>query len=320
MARLLYFAFPTGPVHGGHKMILRHVETLRELGFDALCVIGPQHVVPTWLDHAAPVVRRFEFRPDDVLVLPDDAHDTIRRTPPLGLRTVIMVQGPYLMAALSLGALDGFPAERPPTFMPIGRRAADIVRRLYPAAPIEIVPCFADERRFRPHAAKQPLVVGMPKKRPFETTAIKALFGKLHPEHREFAWRELTGLREPEVAEALGAAALHLSLARLEGLGIANLEAMASGAVCAGFLGQGGEEYATPDNGFWVPDDDLMAAADALAQAADLVRAGGAPLRRMLEAGHETAAQWSYARFRERLEAAWMRLAPDARLRDGPLG
>jgi hypothetical protein len=320
MARLLYFAFPTGPVHGGHKMILRHVETLRDLGFDALCVIGPQHVVPTWLEHSAPIVRHFEFRPDDVLVLPDDAHDTIGRTPKLGLRTVILVQGPYLMSALSLGALDSLPAENPPTFMTVGQGVADFVRRLYPAAAIEVVPCFADERRFRPAAAKQPVIVCMPKKRRFEVNAIRGLFRKLHPAHAGLAWRELLDRPEPEAAQALASAALHLSLARLEGLGIANLEAMASGAVCAGFLGRGGEEYATPDNGFWAPDDDLMAAADALAQAADLVRTGGAPLRRLLDAGHETAARWSYAHFRERLEATWMRLAPDARLRDGPLG
>ncbi len=97
------------------------------------------------------------------------------------------------------------------------------------------------------------------------------------------------------------------------------LEAMAAGCVCAGFTGVGGDEYATPDNGFWVPNEDCEAAADALALAADLSQTGGAPLRLMLEAGHETARQWSYAAFRVALEEVWMRLAPEARLREGPL-
>ena len=65
----------------------------------------------------------------------------------------------------------------------------------------------------------------------------------------------------------------------MESVGLTTLEAMASGCVCAGFTGIGGRQYATPDNGFWVDDDDCMAAADALAQAISLVREGGAPLR-----------------------------------------
>ena len=59
--------------------------------------------------------------------------------------------------------------------------------------------------------------------------------------------------------------------------------------------------------------------ADALATAADLVKTGGAPLARHIEAGRETAARWSHAAFRTALEAFWMTHAPEARLREGPL-
>jgi glycosyltransferase involved in cell wall biosynthesis len=99
----------------------------------------------------------------------------------------------------------------------------------------------------------------------------------------------------------------------MESVGLTTLEALASGCVCAGFTGGGGRQYATPDNGFWVEEDDCLAAADAVAQAISLVRSGGAPLRRYVEAGLATAQQWSYAAFRAELEAAWSRLAPEAR-------
>ncbi len=89
---------------------------------------------------------------------------------------------------------------------------------------------------------------------------------------------------------------------------------MASECICAGFTGVGGWEYATLDNGFWVPDDDYIAAADALAQAADLVATGGPALRAMKDAGRETAAQWSYSVFLEALERVWTDLAPEARI------
>jgi glycosyltransferase involved in cell wall biosynthesis len=97
------------------------------------------------------------------------------------------------------------------------------------------------------------------------------------------------------------------------------LEAMAAGALCAGFTGIGGLEYATPENGFWVAEDDCEAAADALAEACAIATSGGPELARRLEAGYETARQWSYAAFLRQLEETWMRLAPDARLKSGPL-
>jgi hypothetical protein len=70
----------------------------------------------------------------------------------------------------------------------------------------------------------------------------------------------------------------------------------AAGRICAGFTGVGGREFARPENGFWVPEDDCIAAADALADAADLVRAGGPALNRRREAGYETARQWVLCR------------------------
>jgi glycosyltransferase involved in cell wall biosynthesis len=176
-----------------------------------------------------------------------------------------------------------------------------------------VVRCFADERLFRPAAAKQGAVVFAPRKRPVEARAIARMFRTLHPEHAELAWIPMENRTEVEVANAMGRAALFLSLSRLESVGMTTLEAMASGCVCGGFLGLGGTEYATPENGFWVPEDDCEAAADAMAEAAALVRAGGPALQRRLDAGFETARAWSHAVFRDELEAAWMQLAPEFR-------
>lgn len=152
-----------------------------------------------------------------------------------------------------------------------------------------------------------------PRKRQSEAKIIQAFFKKVHARHAALPWSEITNLAEREVARALGSSSLFLSLSRFESVGMTPLEAMASGAICAGFTGIGGREFATDANGFWVPEDDCEAAADALAEAADLVATGGAPLRQMREAAFETAQQWSYARFVTALEDVWTRLAPEAR-------
>lgn len=184
---------------------------------------------------------------------------------------------------------------------------------------MEPVPCFADERVFRPGAAKAPAVACAPRKRPLEAQAIQAMFRRFHPRHAAIGWSALEEASEATVAEVFARSALFLSLSRLESVGMTPLEAMASGCVCAGFTGIGGRDFATPENGFWVPEDDCEAAADALAEAADVVRAAGPELARRIEAGRATADLWSYARFRTALEAAWMRLAPEARVSAGPL-
>jgi len=315
MARIVYLAFPTGAVSGGQKMILRHVETLRDLGFGAVVWRRADAAAPAWLDHGAPMEAGGGFRPDDILVVPDDAPNALRQTQALPNRRVVLCQNQFTLASLGVEALPPAPA---PTFLTVGRIAAQAIRSLYPDATIEVAPCFADERRFGP-AAKADAVVYSPRKRPLEGRAIRNLLPRLHPAHAAVPWIALEGAHEAEVARVMAGSTLFLSLSRLESVGMTPLEAMASGCLVAGFTGIGGEDYATPENGIWAPEDDCWAAAHALAQAADLARTGGPALAARIEAGRATAAAWSYANFREALEAAWMRLAPEARLRSGAL-
>lgn len=320
MPRIVYYGFPTGRIQGGMKMILRHVETLRDLGFDAVFATTPEAVMPEWLDHRAPVHRAFPVQRGDVLVIPEDAANALgqamRRDPE---RTIVFTQNQYIFGAFAVDALAPFAAGRPPRFLAVGRILAGVVGRAFPQSEVELVPCFADERLFRPGRERQPDIAYVPKKRTLEPQVIAAYFKRFYPQHANRPWREVAGLREPEVARTFAAAEIYLSLSRFESVGMATLEAMASGCVCAGFTGIGGREYATPANGFWVPEDDCEAAVDALARAADLVLTGGPPLDRYREAAQDTASQWSYARFRAALEEVWMRLAPEARVKDGPL-
>jgi hypothetical protein len=314
MSRIVYIVYANGAVQGGQKMAIRHVETLRELGFDAVCRLSGPSTPPTWLSHKV----QFEFNspilPDDILVVPEDADSTLRKLATLPNRTIVLAQNPFLMADRAFAASDRYPADRSPGFITVGPKMVATIRRAFPQAEIDLVPCFADERIFRPAATRRRAVAFSPRKRPFEIRVIRAFFQRFYPERSALDWIELAQVSEVQVAQAFGSASLHLSLSRFESVGMTVLEAMAGGCVCAGFTGVGGHEFATPDNGFWVPDDDCEAAADALAQADDLVQAGGPALRHYLDSAQTTARQWSYAAFRERLEEVWMRLAPGARL------
>jgi len=313
MSRIVYLAFPAGRVAGGHKMILRHVETLRELGFDAVLWLNAGSEGFRWLEHRCPVEVGTPFRPDDILVLPEDAPNAMAHVAGLPNRAVVFCQNQFGLATVGVDGVDRFPPERFPTFITPGRVSGETVRRMYPHARVEVVQSFADERVFHPREPRRLAVALTPRKRPGEARVIRNMFIRMHPRHAEVPWVELNEATEAEVAEAFGTCALFLCLSRMEAAPMTPLEAMASGAICAGFRGVGGREHSDAANGFWVEDDDCEAAADALARAADLVAAGGAELDRVRAAGFDTARRWSYAAFRPMLEDVWARLAPQAR-------
>jgi hypothetical protein len=315
MGRIVYLTFPTGAVSGGQKMILRHVEALRDLGFEAVVWRRPNGVIPTWLDHRAPVETGTSFRPGDVLVVPVDAPNALRQLRAGPNPMVVFCQNQFTMASLGV---ESVPTEPAPTFMAVSPTTAAAVRSLYPTARVELVPAFVDEQLFRP-GPKRDAVAYAPRKRPLEARAIRNLLPRLFPAHAGLPWIELEGAHETIVARTLTDSSLFLCLSRLEALGLTPLEAMASGCVVAGFLGVGGADFATAENGFWAPEDDCWAATEALAAAADLVRTGGPALAARVEASLATARAWSSPVFRQALETAWMGLAPEARRRSGPL-
>lgn len=320
MSRIVYLAFPTGGVSGGQKMIVRHVETLRELGFEAVCWRNAEGGELGWLEHQAPVEVATPFRPDDVLVVPSDAPNAVRALAAGPQRVLIFCQNHINFAAQSFEPFAAFAPGRFPVFITPGFASAAGVRRIFPEVSVEIIRCFADERVFAPGSARRDAVALSPRKRQGEARAIRNLLPRLHPRHAGLAWAPVENLAERGVAAVFAEASLFLSLSRMEAVGMTPLEAMASGCVCAGFLGLGGVDFATPENGFWAAEEDVFDAADKLALAADLVATGGPALARMREAARATASEWSYAAFRRELEEVWMRLAPEARRQTAPLG
>ncbi len=313
MPRIVYLGFPSGGISGGQKVSLRHVEALRELRFDAVFWTNATSRPPTWLDHSAPVEVDTPLRDDDVLVLPEDAPNAIRQTAGMPQRVAVFCQNHFYMAALSFHAIAELRPDRFLGFLTSGRTIAASCARAFPDAAIRVVPAFADERLFRPAPVRVDAIAFVPRKRALEARAIRGMLERYHPRHRSLTWVAIEDMPERQVADVLGSSTLFLSLNRLEGLGMTLLEALAGGCVVAGFTGLGAREIADPTNGFWVEEDDCEAAADALARAADLVAAGGAPLAAHLASAREVAEQWTYAAFRSALETTWAELAPGAR-------
>lgn len=290
---------------GGNKVAFRHVEALNALGYDAV-VRQLGGLPPAWFEHTA----RWELSngrpdPDDILVVPEDAAELMAALAAWPNRKVVFCQNPYAAAAQGVGRLAPAAQAQYRTFMACSPGVALWIARYLDHDVVAAVPAFADERLFRP-AAKQRVIAAMPRKRPAELLAIRHMFERLAgAEAAAWRWELIDGRSESETAAALGGAAVFLSLARLEGMSMAIVEAMACGCLTAGFTGIGPREYVTSLNGLWVEEDDCEAAARALLCAVRLADEDAAAAHLMRHAARATAAQWTYAAFVPALEAFW---------------
>lgn len=309
MRRIVYASFPKR-ISGGQKTSFRHVELLTELGFNAVFRVHEDAQLQPWMEAAPFVERGTPLTADDIIVAPDDAPSLLTSLARARGRGIVFVQN-HLSS--SLLRLDPGDRRRLNEFMTGSETIARWILRRFPGASVAMIPFFADERVFTPAPERRLAIITSPKKRRQEEQIIRELFHDAHPEHRDLPWISLMDATEREVADAFRTSAVFLSLSRLEGLGLTPLEAMASGCLVAGFKGIGGREYATDSNGFWVEDDDCEAAAEALARAVALAKLGGPALGARKAAGAETAACWSYARFRNALDRYWSFAAPQAK-------
>lgn len=305
MPRIVYLLPAPGAATGGNKMSFRHVEALVGLGYDAVVRVLGGAPPPAWFEHSAPVERATgRPDPDDIVVFPEDAAEVMAASSAFPNRKVVFCQNPYAAAAHGMGRLSKETRARYRTFMACSPGVALWISRYLDHDVIGTVPAFADERLFVP-APKAKVIAAIPRKRPEELRAIRHMFARLHPGADDWTWDVIEGRTEAETAAALGRASVFLSLARLEGMSMTILEAMACGCLVAGFTGIGPREYTTAMNGLWVEEEDCEAAAIALARACALAEEDEAGAHLIRHAARTTAAAWTHAHFMEALSLFW---------------
>lgn len=268
--QILFFCPPVTVINGGIKHIFRMAEVLVQAGYDAV-VFEEQGRRPWWLDTTAPVVGQGAFRQDrdQILVLPEDQPQIFKVFASWPNKKVVYVQN-HFYAALGLGTAESYADFGIAHILCSSQTIGDFMQFRHKGIPLSVIPCLVDSSKFHSNKLKEKEIVYMPRKRPVEALYLQDLFRYANPDLKAWRWTSIENKSEADVAQAMEAAGVFLSLSRLEGFGLTPLEAMASGCIVAGFMGIGGREYATPENGFWVEEDDFSGACNALAQALSL--------------------------------------------------
>lgn len=262
---------------GGVATHYEHVRGLRRAGLEAFILHDRADYAPDWLSVDVPV-RSLEAGnmsgsgpgPGDVVVLPEDFPAALRAFAEAPFRRVVFCQNQYYAAAVlnDIGdwrrfGVDGVVA------------SSEMVRDFlalagWPDAPL--IPYAIDTARFAP-ADKIERIACMPRKMGLEAAAIAYLFRRRFPELAQVPLVTLDGLHHHRVAAELARSSVFLALGRNESFGLPPLEAMACGALVAGFHGDGDlGRPAARDAALWV--DGIAGAVDALGTLIGWLREG----------------------------------------------
>jgi hypothetical protein len=244
MTRILYFCPDFPQPSGGTKRLYRHVQTLRQLGWDAYILHQRHGFALTWHGYQAPILwleDRPEFRRSDVWVFPEVALEWIRQTQNLGDRRVV----------LALSWAPGYSRLRP------GERWQDygVAQALTPSPVIKrylewstgirvtLVDEYVDPTRYFPDPAGKLMQIAYLTRKDTSGEWLHGLLTRKQPELNSYAWLPLRGLDEAVYAHHLRTSRLYLVTTMQEGMNVSVLEALSCGCLVVGYAGVGGHAY-----------------------------------------------------------------------------
>lgn len=321
MGRIIFLnCYPLDCISGGIKTTYRHALMLQREGFKVQ-VIQPGGA-PPWLGRemvslVSPMVCSMitDLTAQDVLVFPETLREWYAEMIRASVRgkKVIFCQNPYYFFTYqpSRQNLEEWGVRR---ILAPGAYAGRMLQTVLGLeTPPAVTSPVVDGSVFRPRTKKLQIVVAHWKWRQQEPLPdyAQVIFQMLILKYPQFADVSRVSLQEKsedEVAVLLGESAVCLSLGRLESLGVMALEAMASECIVVGYHGGGGQDYATPQNGFWHSPEDMEGVVDSLATALSGFMTGNPAVMKKVEQGRLTARAYGPQRVSEQLRQAYGQL------------
>ncbi|MEJ6023195.1 hypothetical protein [Ramlibacter sp. PS4R-6] len=302
--RIVYVYGSANAIAGGIKGAFQHVELIAHAGLDAV-IATPDGAAPTWFATRAKQVLHSDIRDDDLLVLPENFRPLLETWAARPNRKFVFCQSPWYVHE-GLGTRASYADYGVEQVLCTSHSVMLYCRERFPGLPVAYTPPMIDVALFAPRAKKMQVAV-IPRKRPVEAGVIADLLRHRYPKlSSSVTWVVIQNATEAQVAQAMGESAVFLSLARMEAHSLTTLEAMSSGAVVAGFCGvAGGDDTATPANGFWAAEEDVFGCVEQLARAIDLVMRGGMAYEALVGEARATAARYSREASGARLAAFW---------------
>lgn len=257
--RILFICYDALRPSGGVKVIYAHVSHLVKNGYPAFVVHQHLGFKPPWLSQevrALYMEKTFQMHPNDIVVIPEDHRAALQAFQNIPVRKFVFCQNHFYI----FKGLEGHTSWEDYGISGIfccSEIIGDFISSLFKYDEVPVIHNAVDPDIFMPRE-KRLQIAYMPRKRPFEVEFMKNVFQRFNGQSGQVPWIPMDGLTEGEVARVLGESSIFLSTSLYEGFGLPPLEAMACGCVVVGFHGWGGQEYATPENGYWCLEGNVI--------------------------------------------------------------
>ncbi len=221
-----------------------------------------------WLQ-SLPRLPVWHPEPQDVLVVPEFMYPEAVAAFE-GMPCILAVQDVFglMYANLRSRRWQGVQPEEFRAIFSTSQACANAVRAVFnvPGGAFSLPACHAG-LTYNPDKKLQ--IAFMPRKRREESKILATLIDR-HPALVGIPLVAIDQLPDETAHRLIRESLLFLSLSRREGFGLPPAEAMATGCLVIGYTGVGGEEYFTSETGFPIPDGDIVAFVN---QIADVVSA-----------------------------------------------
>lgn len=308
ITQTIYYICFVPPKSGGELVNVQSVVSLNRLGVRAVALVNPDARIDTRSRETGFVYERLapgrNFQPGDVIVIPEYYREAFQHFATQPCQRVIHTQGPFLTFR-GFDSIQEMNANGLLAGISCSTFGSRLMERMGSTLWWRIVTPFVHPLFYETCMTKKMQIAWMPNKRPKEAPVIQAIFRQNHPQYRDIPWVPIVGMSRRKCAQVMAESAVFASLSYLEGLGLPPLEAMASGCLVCGFIGHGGADYASPENGLWVDEGDHDGFAQAVAVALDRAANSDREAERQLAAGRATAKGYSQSRFEQELLSAW---------------
>ncbi len=313
--RIVYLLGPTTAPFGGFATIYRHVEILNTHGFTAFVGLETKQTIDFYGSTAPLFIHggHLHIQPGDVFVIPEVYPHAVKALLGTPARRMMFCQNQYTLpfasdpqAGIAEFGVHGVIAS--------SQAVCDFFRDVYGVKGLPLLPYAIDPARFRCSRSKKRQIALMPRKLPQDASFIESVFKRRHARYADVKWLPIDGLAQQDAARLMGESACFLSLSHKESFGLPPLEAMACDCLVAGFHGDGGREYMTPENGWWAETGDYKACADGLAAALEAFDTGGPVLETRRAAMAATVEHYSLARLESALLTFWHSQLTDFKL------
>ena len=294
-----------GP-HGGYATIYRHVEILNTHGFTVFVGLATKPTVDFYGTTAPHLIHggHLHVQPGDIFVIPEVFPYFVKALLGTPVKRLMFCQNQYYLP-FSFDSRGGISEFGVHGVIASSEAVRDFFRDVYAVKDLPLLPCAVDPARFTPNRSKKRQIAFMPRKLRQDVPFIQSVFKRRHTRYSDVPWISIDGLTQQAAAHLMGESACFLSLSDKESFGLPPLEAMACGCLVAGFHGDGGREYMTPENGWWAETGDYKACVDGLAAALAVFDMCGPMLESRRAAMAATVKRYSPAQLESALLKFW---------------